>query len=283
MTTARDREHVLEQWLKQSGGARSAPTAECLDAETAGAWADGRLRGAALAEAQLHVADCARCQALMATLLRTTPAAGRGCAGPEAGLACVGDAVGGRGRDSRWRVRVGKRSRAARPCGSDRSRSDAATRGRAAQARRRGGSRAGKREGCSRGQGTCGIGAQREAEGGYGTGPGEQTEGQSWRSDRAGETRPRRRSTRSHGSLHSRPLPPAAQTAPSAPEPQSAGAATTARDASAVQAETRREATAAADRLHGASHRAARVVDPGGFAQSLGPVAYYRRPCRTDH
>ena len=73
MNTARDREQVLEQWLKQSGGARSAPTPECLDAETAGAWADGRLGGAALAEAQLHVADCARCQALMATLLRTTP------------------------------------------------------------------------------------------------------------------------------------------------------------------------------------------------------------------
>jgi hypothetical protein len=72
VTTARDRE--LEQWLKQSGGARSAPTPDCLDAEIAGAWADGRLGGAALAEAQLHAADCARCQALMATLLRTTPA-----------------------------------------------------------------------------------------------------------------------------------------------------------------------------------------------------------------
>jgi len=73
VNTPRDREQVLEHWLKQSGGARSAPTPECLDAETAGAWADGRLGGAALAEAQLHAADCARCQALMATLLRTTP------------------------------------------------------------------------------------------------------------------------------------------------------------------------------------------------------------------
>ena len=74
MTTSRDHDRVLEQWLKQSGGARSTPTPDCLDAETAASWADGYLDGAALAEAQLHVADCARCQALMATLLRTTPA-----------------------------------------------------------------------------------------------------------------------------------------------------------------------------------------------------------------
>jgi hypothetical protein len=73
VTTPHEREQVLEQWLKQSGGARSAPTPECLDAETAAAWADGRLRGTALAEARLHAADCSRCQALMATLLRTTP------------------------------------------------------------------------------------------------------------------------------------------------------------------------------------------------------------------
>ena len=85
MNTARDREHVLEQWLKQSGGARAAPTAECLDAETAGAWADGRLGGGALAEAQLHVADCARCQALMATLLRTTPAQVAAALAPKRG------------------------------------------------------------------------------------------------------------------------------------------------------------------------------------------------------
>lgn len=74
MTTPRERERVLEDWLKQSGGARSAPTPECLDAETAAAWADDRLRGPALAEVQLHVADCSRCQALMAALLKTTPA-----------------------------------------------------------------------------------------------------------------------------------------------------------------------------------------------------------------
>jgi hypothetical protein len=54
------------------------PTTDaCLDADTAGAWIAGRLSGAPLDEAREHVADCARCQTLMATLARleTEPAA----------------------------------------------------------------------------------------------------------------------------------------------------------------------------------------------------------------
>lgn len=52
-------------------------TDSCLDAETLAAWADGGLSGAALEDAQSHVADCARCQMLVGTLARvsvSTPA-----------------------------------------------------------------------------------------------------------------------------------------------------------------------------------------------------------------
>ncbi len=47
-----------------------AATDACLDADTASAWIAGRLSGPALDEAREHVAECARCQALMATLTR---------------------------------------------------------------------------------------------------------------------------------------------------------------------------------------------------------------------
>jgi putative zinc finger protein len=43
----------------------------CLDAETLAAWMDGGLSGAALEQVQLHVADCARCQALVGAMGRT--------------------------------------------------------------------------------------------------------------------------------------------------------------------------------------------------------------------
>ena len=45
-------------------------TDACLDADAAAAWIAGELSGAALEQARAHVADCARCQALMATLAR---------------------------------------------------------------------------------------------------------------------------------------------------------------------------------------------------------------------
>jgi hypothetical protein len=62
---------LLREALRGRAAASSAP--ECLDPETAAAWADHRLSARERAEAERHVADCARCQALIAALARTTP------------------------------------------------------------------------------------------------------------------------------------------------------------------------------------------------------------------
>src|SRR5437899_4426659 len=50
----------------------------CLDAETLAAWADDGLDARERAAAEAHAADCSRCQALLAAMIRTTePAAAR--------------------------------------------------------------------------------------------------------------------------------------------------------------------------------------------------------------
>jgi hypothetical protein len=48
-------------------------TDACLDADTLAAWADDALDAGALAAAEAHAADCARCQAMLAAMARTTP------------------------------------------------------------------------------------------------------------------------------------------------------------------------------------------------------------------
>ena len=73
--TPRHRDEQLEHWLQDGWAPRGEQTALCLDAETAAAWADGVLGGAALERAQVHAATCARCQLLLATLVRTADAA----------------------------------------------------------------------------------------------------------------------------------------------------------------------------------------------------------------
>src|SRR4030095_1704659 len=70
-----DRDRILEQALKHELRAAGTPPAgTCLDAETLGAWADGGLDPAAVAACEAHVANCARCQALVGTLGRSPPA-----------------------------------------------------------------------------------------------------------------------------------------------------------------------------------------------------------------
>lgn len=71
MTTPRERDESLDRWLRSMQVRESAPTAACLDAATAAAWADGGLSEAERDQAQAHVADCARCQSLVATLAVT--------------------------------------------------------------------------------------------------------------------------------------------------------------------------------------------------------------------
>ncbi len=73
--TPRHRDEQLEGWLRDGWTPQGEQTALCLDAETAAAWADGVLAGAALEQAHVHAATCARCQTLLATLARTADAA----------------------------------------------------------------------------------------------------------------------------------------------------------------------------------------------------------------
>ena len=70
----------IERLLRQSRRSHRVPpdggvTDSCLDAETLAAWVDGGLSGAALETVQVHVADCARCQAFVGTLARVSGAA----------------------------------------------------------------------------------------------------------------------------------------------------------------------------------------------------------------
>jgi hypothetical protein len=49
------------------------PSQECLDADTVAAWADDTLGPDDRQAAEAHAADCARCQALVAAMAKTTP------------------------------------------------------------------------------------------------------------------------------------------------------------------------------------------------------------------
>src|SRR4051812_21524296 len=69
MTELPDR--LLREALR--GPASLAPSGACLDADALAAWADDTMSGAARAATETHAAGCARCQALMAAMLRTEP------------------------------------------------------------------------------------------------------------------------------------------------------------------------------------------------------------------
>jgi hypothetical protein len=72
--TGRDRtiDDLLRRTLGERGDDGSSPS--CLDAETCAAWSDGGLRDAERARVETHVADCARCQAMLAALTRASVA-----------------------------------------------------------------------------------------------------------------------------------------------------------------------------------------------------------------
>ena len=46
---------------------------QCVDAETLAAWADGGLPKTEAAAVELHLSECDRCTAMLATFVRTTP------------------------------------------------------------------------------------------------------------------------------------------------------------------------------------------------------------------
>jgi len=71
-----DRDATIDRLLagratRSSGNSTDA----CFDADTLAAWADGALDAGALAAAEAHAADCARCQAMLAAMARTAPLA----------------------------------------------------------------------------------------------------------------------------------------------------------------------------------------------------------------
>jgi hypothetical protein len=68
---AQDTEAAIDRLLERLP--ERTPAGECLDAETAAAWAERRLLPREVAAVEAHVADCARCQELVAMVVRTTP------------------------------------------------------------------------------------------------------------------------------------------------------------------------------------------------------------------
>src|SRR5687768_3316962 len=77
-------DRILEQALKHELRATGTPRAGvpalgsvseegCLDAEVLGAWMEGGLDAAAMASAESHISNCARCQSLVGAMARGTP------------------------------------------------------------------------------------------------------------------------------------------------------------------------------------------------------------------
>jgi putative zinc finger protein len=59
--------------VQGNGKGIPATTAACVDAETLAAWADGALPKVQAAAVEMHLADCERCTAMVATFARTIP------------------------------------------------------------------------------------------------------------------------------------------------------------------------------------------------------------------
>ena len=70
-----DRDASMDQLLASTlkSRATAAKGDSCLDVETLAAWADGALDARERAAAEQHAADCARCQALLAAMVKTLP------------------------------------------------------------------------------------------------------------------------------------------------------------------------------------------------------------------
>lgn len=64
----------MDRLLKDAMTTRQTPLGQCPDAETLAAWADGTIYGAEADALESHLADCQRCQAVLATFAATEPA-----------------------------------------------------------------------------------------------------------------------------------------------------------------------------------------------------------------
>lgn len=70
-------DEAMDRLLERAVQARrgDAPRVGCLDAEILAAWAHGSLQAREREAVEAHAADCDRCLALLATMIRTTPPA----------------------------------------------------------------------------------------------------------------------------------------------------------------------------------------------------------------
>jgi hypothetical protein len=67
---------AIEELLRRQFAAEElASTTSCLDEETVAAWVDDRLAPAERETAEIHVASCSRCQAILAAMVRMDPPA----------------------------------------------------------------------------------------------------------------------------------------------------------------------------------------------------------------
>ena len=75
-----ERDSSLERLLRDALQSRVSDTSDtvtekCLDADTLAAWAEQTLGARERSAAEAHAADCARCQAMLAAMIRTAPPA----------------------------------------------------------------------------------------------------------------------------------------------------------------------------------------------------------------
>jgi hypothetical protein len=74
--TDRDQpDRAIERMLRGGAGAVAGANAACVDGETLAAWSSGALGRTEALQVEEHVADCARCQAMLAAFARTEPIA----------------------------------------------------------------------------------------------------------------------------------------------------------------------------------------------------------------
>ena len=74
MSTLDPRDRSLDHLLRQASGPSSASD-QCVDGETLAAWIAGSLPTSSATTVEGHLADCARCQALLAAFVRSEPPA----------------------------------------------------------------------------------------------------------------------------------------------------------------------------------------------------------------
>jgi hypothetical protein len=72
-----NRDDALDPLLRQAARSLDGerPSGGCLEPDEVAAWADGNLRSSESARLETHAASCARCRAVMAAMVQTTPAA----------------------------------------------------------------------------------------------------------------------------------------------------------------------------------------------------------------